>query len=105
MVEDHGLAPSAPSQMCMGRGAGNQQNWVCYEHVRKRQMSGPRVTPGMGGRIGGLSDCTVLCGAKKSTGVEPPSAPSLEWPGRGTRTEPLVLLMERSDVIVLCSKS
>ena len=38
--------PSTPSQMCMGRGAGNQQNWVCYEHVRKRQVSGPRVTPG-----------------------------------------------------------
>ena len=39
--------PSAPSQMCMGRGAGNQQVCACCEHARKRrQVSGPRVILG-----------------------------------------------------------
>jgi len=70
------------------------------------QVFGPRVIPGREWPVGSPGECTVLCGEKKKlTGVGPPSAPSRKWPGRGTWTEPLVLLTERSDVTVLCSKS
>ena len=68
--------------------------------VRPPTNSEPRAAT-LGRRVSALC-CAVR---KKLTGVGPPSAPSWKWSGRGTWTEPLVLLTERSDVTVLCSKS
>ena len=97
--------PSAPSAMCMGRGARNQIARVCCKHVRNAGVrplsdSGPGVA-----RSGRRVSALCCAGRKKSTGVGPPSAPSRKWPGRGTWTEPLVLLTGRNTVTVLCSKS
>ena len=47
--------PSAPSQMCMGRGARNQMARVCCEHVRN---SGARPLSDSGPRVAG-SGCRV----------------------------------------------
>ena len=97
--------PSAPSQMCMGRGARNQIARVCCKHVRNAGVRPPSDSePGVAGSGPRVS---ALCYAvrKKLTGVEPPSAPSRKWPGRGTWTEPLVLLTGRNVVTVLCSKN
>ena len=96
--------PSAPSQMCMGRGARDQETSVCCEHVRNAGVR-PLSDSGLGVAGSGCRLSALFYGEKKSTGVRPPSAPSRKWSGRGTWSEPLVLLTGRNVVIVLYSKS
>ena len=95
--------PSAPSQMCMGWGARDQETRVCCEHVRNAGVW--PLSDSELGVTGSGHWLSALCyGEKKSTGVRPPSAPSQKWVGRGTGLSRWCSY-GKSTVAVLCSRS
>ena len=86
--------PSAPSQMRLGRDAGNQR--ACVLLKDKMQVSGPRAIPsrewpGSGHRVSAL----CCAGRRKIDRCRAPECPEPKVAESGHWAETLVLLQEK----------
>ena len=72
--------PSAPSQMCMGRGARDRETSVCHEHVRNAGVRPPSDS-GLGVAGSGRRLSALCCGEKKIDRCQAPECSKPEVVG------------------------